>query len=115
MSARAAVLPVLLVSICATGMGNSNYWSLAQHVPPAHMVGRTIGYLNTISQGAGAAAPLNTGWILGLQKQFGLAVAIAGVCPVLAAACLMVAGANGSESVKRLLAEAGGSMQGQEW
>jgi ACS family D-galactonate transporter-like MFS transporter len=103
LSGRAAVLPVLLVSICATGLGNSSYWSLAQHVPPAHLVGRTIGYLNTISQAAGAAAPLITGWILGPQKQFGLALAIAGVCPILAAACLLLAGANGLESVQRML------------
>src|SRR5690242_5034758 len=62
---RAAVFPILLVSICTTGIGNSNYWAIAQQAPPAHMVGRTIGYLNTISQAAGAAAPLITGLILG--------------------------------------------------
>jgi MFS family permease len=105
LSGRAVVLPVLLASICATGLGNSSYWALVQHVPPAHRVGRTIGYLNTISQIAGAAAPLITGWILGPQKQFGLAVAIAGICPMLAAACLLMIGANALESTKRLLME----------
>jgi ACS family D-galactonate transporter-like MFS transporter len=103
---RAAVLPVLLVSVCSVGIGNSNYWAIAQHVPPAHMVGRTIGYLNTISQIAGAAAPLITGWILGPEKQFGIALAIAGICPVLAAGCLLVAGPGGLEHTKRTMAVA---------
>jgi MFS family permease len=103
---RTVVLPVLLLSICATGLGNSNYWALSQHVPPAHMVGRTIGYLNTVSQIAGAAAPLFTGWILGPQKQFGLALAIAGACPVLAAFALLLAGSKGLDRMKSLLSEA---------
>jgi MFS family permease len=102
---RTVVLPVLLLSICATGLGNSNYWALSQHVPPAHMVGRTIGYLNTVSQIAGAAAPLFTGWILGPQKQFGLALAIAGACPLLAAVALLLAGSKGLDRMKSLLSE----------
>jgi MFS transporter, ACS family, D-galactonate transporter len=104
-SSRAAVFPILLVSICTTGMGNSNFWAISQHAPPAYMVGRTIGYLNTISQAAGAAAPLITGLILGPQKQFGPAIFIAGVCPILAAGCLIYAGSKGLERVKSLLAD----------
>src|SRR5262249_49544885 len=37
---RGVVLPILLVSMCAIGIGNSNYWAIAQHTPPAQMVGR---------------------------------------------------------------------------
>ncbi len=103
---RGAVLPVLLVSVSAMGIGNSNFWAIAQHVPPGHMVGRTIGYLNTISQIAGAAAPLITGWILGPDKQFGVALGIAGICPLLAAGCLMISGASGLEQTRRTLATA---------
>jgi MFS family permease len=102
---RAAVLPVLLISVSCVGVGNSNYWSIAQHVPPAHMVGRTIGYLNTLSQIAGAAAPLITGWILGPEKQFGVALAIAGICPVLAALCLWIVGPKGLDAAKRTMAD----------
>lgn len=105
MSNRDAVFPILLVSVCAAGIGNSNYWAIAQHAPPARMVGRTIGYLNTISQVAGAAAPLITGLILGPHKQFGPAILIAGTCPLLAAGCLIFAGSNNLERVKVLLAE----------
>jgi hypothetical protein len=68
------------------------------------MVGRTIGFLNTVSQIAGAAAPLLTGWILGPQKQFGLAIAIAGAAPLAASACLLAAGARGLDKVKAQLA-----------
>jgi cyanate permease len=100
---RDMVFPILLVAVCATGIGNSNYWSLAQHAPPAQMVGRTIGYLNTLSQVAGAAAPLITGLILGPEKHFGPAILIAGVCPVLAAGCLLFAGSKSLDQVRPML------------
>jgi MFS family permease len=101
---RAVVLPILLVSVCAAGFGNSNFWAISQHAPPANLVGRTIGYLNTVSQSAGALAPLITGWILGPEKHFDVALAIAGVSPLLAALCLMAAGARGLERIKTLMA-----------
>jgi len=100
LSARAAVLPVLIVSVCATGIGNSNYWTISQQIAPARLVGRAIGYFNTISQIAGAAAPLITGWLLGPEKAFSLALAIAGVAPILAAVCLLYAGAKGLEKTR---------------
>lgn len=101
---REAVFPVLLLSVCSVGVGNANYWAISQHAPPAAMVGRSIGFLNTISQAAGAAAPLITGWILGPEKQFGLALTIAGVSPLLAAGCLLAAGPGGLERLKGKLA-----------
>jgi len=97
-------LPILTLAMCATGIGNSNFWTIAQHVPPGNMVGRTIGYLNTISVAAGAAAPVVTGFILGPQKHFGPAILVAGLCPVLAAFCLLAAGPRGLERMKSLLA-----------
>jgi len=100
---RATVLPVLLVAVCATGIGNANYWAIAQQAAPSNLVGRTIGYLNTISQIAGAAAPLITGWILGPDKQFGVALAIAGISAPLAAVCLLLTGANGLERMRKAL------------
>jgi MFS family permease len=100
------VLPILTVSMCATGIGNSSFWTMAQHVPPKHMVGRTIGILNTLSQIAGAAAPILTGWILGPEKHFGPAILVAGICPVAAAICLMAAGHQGLDRTKSRLAQA---------
>lgn len=101
---RSWALPILTFSMCATGIGNSNYWTISQHVPPKSMVGRTIGFLNTVAVVAGAAAPIVTGWILGPQKQFGPAILVAGACPVLASACLIIAGSTGLERMKILLA-----------
>jgi len=97
---KEVVLPILLVAICSAGIGNSNYWAIAQHTPPVTLVGRTIGYLNTLSQLAGAAAPLVTGWILGPEKQFGIAVLVAGVCTILAGLTLLFTGANGLDRMK---------------
>ncbi|MGH9405676.1 MAG: MFS transporter [Terriglobia bacterium] len=101
---RAWALPILTVSVCATGIGNTNYWTISQHVPPKNLVGRTIGYLNTISVLGGIAAPLITGWMVGPQNQFGAAILIAGVCPLLAAVCLLAAGPQGLGRMKTLLA-----------
>jgi len=97
-------LPILTIAMCATGIGNSNFWTISQHVPPRHMVGRTVGYLNTISVAGGAAAPLITGFILGPQKHFGPAILVAGMCSVLAAASLLATGSQGLERTKALLA-----------
>lgn len=100
---RAWVVPVFTFSMCATGMGNSSFWAIAQHVSPAKMTGRTVGFLNTISQVAGVAAPLVTGWLLGPEKRFGPAILVAGICPVLAGACLIAAGGGGLEHLKAVL------------
>jgi hypothetical protein len=69
------------------------------------VAGRTIGYLNTLSQVAGVAAPLVTGWILGPEKHFGPAILVAGVCPVLAGACLLAAGSEGLHRLKAVLSD----------
>lgn len=100
---RSWTLPILTFSMCATGIGNSNYWTISQHLPPRNMVGRTIGYLNTVSVAAGAVAPVITGWILGPQRQFGPAILVAGMCPLLAAGCLLAAGSQGLARMKALL------------
>jgi len=103
---REVVLPILLLAICSTGVGNANFWAISQQAAPAGMVGRAIGFLNTISQLAGAAAPLITGYILGPDKHFEVAIAIAGICPILAALCLIFAGPKGLENMRRSLSGA---------
>ena len=98
------VLPLLIIAVTGFGIGNANYWALAQHIPPSNMVGRAIGYLNTLSQIAGVLAPLITGWILGPEKNFTIGLALAGVCPILASACLLVAGPKRLEDTKLQMA-----------
>jgi MFS family permease len=78
------VMLVLLISVCSFGMMSANFWTLAQNVAPPEKVGRVIGFLNTASQIGGVAAPLITGQILGPQRHFAPAVAIAAVCPLVA-------------------------------
>jgi MFS family permease len=97
---RAWVLPIFTLSMCATGTGNSSFWAIAQQVSPKNMAGRTIGYLNTLSQVSGAVAPVVTGWLLGPQKQFGPAILVAGLCPVLAGACLLACGSKAIDDLQ---------------
>jgi MFS transporter, ACS family, D-galactonate transporter len=104
MPGRSWTLPVLTFSLCATGIGNSNYWTITQHASPKNLVGRVVGFLNTISVAAGASAPLITGLLLGPQKHFGPAIFVAGVCPAVAGVCLLAAGSKGLTRMKTLLA-----------
>ncbi len=84
-------LPVLITSICSFGVASANLWTIAQQVAPAAAVGSTIGVLNTVSQVAGAAAPVITGWSLGPHKNFAVAILLAGVSPLLALPLLKIA------------------------
>lgn len=91
---RSVVLPILVVSICSFGLASSNFWAIAQYIAPSRMVGRAIGFLNTLSQLGGVIAPLVTGWTLGPDKNFGPAILIAGLCPLISLALLALAGPN---------------------
>jgi MFS family permease len=99
-ASKGVVLPVLLVCICGFGVGSASMWTIAQTLATASTVGRFIGYLNTLSQVAGAAAPLITGWTLGPQKNFHLAIWIAGIAPILAAVCLLCSASRNSRTAK---------------
>lgn len=99
----APVLPILVISICSFGVTSSSYWAIAQHTPPAFLVGRSIGYLNTLSQIAGATAPVITGWSLGPAHNFRFAILLAGVAPLIACVLLFIAGPN-LEKLKETLA-----------
>ena len=101
---RVWTLPILTFAMCATGIGNSNFWTITQHASPKNMVGRAVGFLNTVAVLAGVVAPIVTGLLLGPQKHFGPAIIVAGVCPVLAAVCLFAAGSKGLSRMKSLLA-----------
>ena len=100
----APVLPVLLISICSFGVVSSNYWTVAQNVVPPGKAGRAIGFLNTMSQIGGAAAPYITGLTLGPHKHFAFSITIAALCPIVAVALLMIA-APGLDKLRIALAE----------
>jgi MFS transporter, ACS family, D-galactonate transporter len=88
------LLPILLLCSCSYGVYASNFWTIAQNASPVPMVGRTIGFLNTLSQIAGAMAPLITGWTMGPAKDFRFGIWIAGSCPLVACVCILAAGKN---------------------
>jgi len=104
---RSWVLPILLVSMCCVGVANSNFWALAQAAAPSKLIGRAIGYLNMVGQAAGAAAPLITGWLLGPRNDFTVAIAIAGLCPLITGLALWITGAARMEGLRDALAPVG--------
>jgi len=97
---RRWVMPLLVVALCSWGVGSSNYWSLAQYLSPAQLIGRSIGYLNTVAQLAGAAAPLMTGWLLGPSHDFTMALAVAGSFPLIACSLMAALGPARLESFR---------------
>jgi MFS family permease len=75
----AAVLIALLVSFIGIGFAATNYWALTQLVTPARIIGRVVGYQNTIGNIAGICAPLLTGLLVGGSMNFQSAILLAGV------------------------------------
>ena len=103
---RGPVLPILVISICSFGLASANFWAIAQYTSPSAMVGRIIGFLNTLSQLGGVIAPLVTGWSLGSHKNFGPAILIAGLCPIASVILLVLAGPKKLNHLKSELAGA---------
>jgi MFS transporter, ACS family, D-galactonate transporter len=103
---HAPVLPVLVISVCSFGVASSSFWAIAQYTSPSVLVGRAIGYLNTISQIGGVSAPLITGWSLGPHKDFRLAILLAGISPIVSVVLLLFAGPKG---LGRLKSDLGGA------
>ncbi len=109
---HAPVLPVLIISVCSFGVASSSFWAIAQYTSPSVMVGRAIGYLNTISQIGGVSAPLITGWSLGPHKDFRLAILLAGISPLISVVLLFLAGPKGLGKLKSDLGSASGFQTG---
>jgi MFS family permease len=84
------VLPILLVSLMGVGIGAGNYWALSQAATPRELIGRALGFQNMVAQIAGAAAPLLTGFLLGPQQDFRTAIIVAGCCPLVSIAALLI-------------------------
>ncbi len=97
---RTPVLPILVISICSYGLATSNFWAIAQFTSPSRMVGRTIGFLNTLAQIGGVVAPLITGWSLGPHKNFGPAILVAGLCPLVSLGLLLLSGPRKLDHLK---------------
>ena len=84
------VLSVLLTSLMGVGIAAGNYWALSQAAAQPDIVGRALGFQNMVAQIAGAAAPLLTGLLLGPQQDFSTGILIAGVCPLVSVAAILM-------------------------
>jgi hypothetical protein len=59
---------------------------MTQTISPAHVIGRVVGYQNTVANLAGICAPILTGYLVGDSKDFRMAIAFAGGALLLACA-----------------------------
>jgi MFS family permease len=84
------LLPITLISLMGVGIGAGNYWALSQAVAPRAVVGRALGFQNMVAQIAGAAAPLATGILLGPSHEFRTAIIVAGACPLVSIAAIVL-------------------------
>jgi MFS family permease len=79
-----AVFAVLVCSLLGLGVASANYWALTQTISPSGVIGRVIGYQNTVANLAGICAPIITGHLVGETKNFQLAILFAGAALILA-------------------------------
>lgn len=86
---KEGVMPLFLLSMCGMGFAVSNYWAITHIVSPPNWIGRVIGFQNFIAQLAGVAAPIVTGLLLGVQRDFTVAILCAGLAPVIALASIL--------------------------
>ena len=98
---HSALIGLLVVSVCSFGIGSSNFWALVQSMSPGALAARVIAYFNTLSQVAGALAPIVTGYTLGPSKNFSLAIALAGCSVLLAAGLLLLTRSGGILDLKK--------------
>jgi ACS family D-galactonate transporter-like MFS transporter len=84
------VIWVLLASLMGVGIGAGNYWAMSQAAVPRTLVGRALGFQNMVAQLAGALAPLATGYLLGDGQDYTVAILVAGACPLVAVAALIL-------------------------
>jgi predicted MFS family arabinose efflux permease len=73
----AALFATLLVSFIGIGFAGTNYWALTQLISPADVIGRVVGYQNTIGNVAGICAPLLTGLLVARTGSFQSAIIVA--------------------------------------
>jgi ACS family D-galactonate transporter-like MFS transporter len=86
----AALFAILMVSFVGIGFAGTNYWALTQLVSPPDIIGRVVGYQNTIGNIAGICAPLLTGMLVARAGSFKSAIVVASGSFVLGAITYLV-------------------------
>jgi ACS family D-galactonate transporter-like MFS transporter len=61
---------VLAISLSSVGVAAANYWALTQAAVPVALIGRAIGYQNTLGNLGGISAPLISGLLIGSSGGF---------------------------------------------
>ena len=90
--APTAALAILVFGLAGIGLASANYWALTQAISPKRLIGRAIGYQNTIGNLAGICSPIITGKLVEISGDFGLAITFASASLWIAAisyACLV--------------------------
>jgi ACS family D-galactonate transporter-like MFS transporter len=86
----AALFTTLIISFIGIGFAGTNYWALTQLVSPRDIIGRVVGYQNTIGNMAGICAPLLTGLLVARAGTFRAAIVVASASFVLGAITYLV-------------------------
>lgn len=87
---RGSVVLILAGAMGGAGIGAGTLWALSQMAGPKHLIGRVLGLQNTIAQFAGILAPSLTGFLLGPERNFTVAILIAGLGPLIAAVSILI-------------------------
>ena len=90
LTSPAALFATLVVSFIGIGFAGTNYWALTQLVSPEDVIGRVVGYQNTIGNVAGICAPLLTGLLVARAGSFQAAIVVAAGSFVLGAITYLV-------------------------
>ncbi len=68
---------ILVFGLAGIGLTSANYWALTQAISPRQLIGRAVGYQNTISNLAGICAPIITGLLVEKSGNFDSAIVFA--------------------------------------
>jgi nitrate/nitrite transporter NarK len=86
----AAIFVTLLLSFVGIGVAGTNYWASTQWISPPDIIGRVVGYQNTIGNIAGICAPLFTRLLVARAGRFEAAIIVAASSFVLCAITYLV-------------------------
>ena len=84
------VLATLALSLLGIGLATGNYWAATEALSPRPIVGRVIGYQNTIASLGGICAPVLTGFLVGKTKSFDMSILIASAALLVAAGAYLI-------------------------
>ena len=76
-STHGSAIAILVFGLAGIGLASANYWALTQAISPKGLIGRAVGYQNTINNLAGICAPIITGLLVEKSGSFSSAIVFA--------------------------------------